>query len=149
MALPTPIKAQSTDWHAVLAPEGVVVGQLRSSFPGTLAVYAFGSRINGGATADSDLDLAILVPGYADPLKLWDTSSQLANLLGCEVDLLDFRAASTVMQHQILTHGRRLWAEPLAAGLYECFVVSEKFKLDERRAPLLADIAREGRVYAR
>jgi len=149
MVDPTPGKAQQTDWHTVLAPEGAVVSALRAAFPGTMAIYAFGSRISGGATPDSDLDLAILVPGYAPPLALWDTASQLADLVGCEVDLLDFRAASTVMQHQILTHGRRLWAEPLAAGLYECFVVSEKFKLDERRAPLLADIAREGRVYAR
>ena len=35
-----------------------------------MAVYAFGSRIQGTAQAESDLDLAILVEGYVDPVLL-------------------------------------------------------------------------------
>lgn len=74
---------------------------LRQAFPTALAIYAFGSRIQGTARPDSDLDLAILIEGYAAPLQLWD----VANQLNYPVDLLDFRAASTVKQHQILTTG--------------------------------------------
>lgn len=113
-----------------------------------MAIYAFGSRVTGTQTPDSDLDLAILVPGYADPVKLWEVAGELANRFGHEVDLLDFRAASTVMQHQILSSGVRLWADPpLQADLFECYVVAEKFRLDEWRAPLVRDILREGSVY--
>ncbi len=117
------------------------------AFPNALAIYAFGSRVNGTANADSDLDLAILVAGYAEPLRLWEVASDLAEIAGCDVDLLDMRAASTVMQYQILQTGRRLWARELEAGLFECFVLSEKLEFDEARAALLADIQQRGRIY--
>lgn len=126
-----------------------LVQTLQGGLPGLLAIYAFGSRVQGMATADSDLDLAVLVAGYADPLQLWALSGELAELVGCPVDLLDMRAASTVMQYQVLSTGHRLWGDSLAAGLFECYVLSEKTALDEARAGLLADIAREGRVYGR
>lgn len=126
-----------------------LVARLRTALPGLLAIYAFGSRVQGLAGPDSDLDLAVLVAGYADPVRLWTLSGELAESAGCAVDLLDLRAASTVMQYQVLTTGRRLWADGLAAGLFECYVLSEKTELDAARAGLLADIAREGRVYGR
>ncbi len=44
-----------------LAPNGAVVAVLRRAFPQVLAIYAFGSRVQGMARADSDLDLAVLV----------------------------------------------------------------------------------------
>lgn len=126
-----------------------LVALIRTRFPLTLAIYAFGSQVQGNANAKSDLDLAVLVAGYADPLALWDVSGQLADVVGCQVDLLDLRAASTVMQYQVITTGRRLWSAGLQADLFECFVLSEKTALDEARAPLLADIAATGRIYAR
>ena len=132
-----------------LTPSGIVVATLRAAFPRALAIYAFGSRVQGTANADSDLDLAVLVAGYADPLDLWAQANALAEVLGCTVDVLDLRAASTVMQHQVLTHGRRLWARELEAGLFESYVLSEKLALDAARAGLLADIVRGGAVYGR
>lgn len=126
-----------------------IIQTLRQAFPTALAIYAFGSRVQGTARPDSDLDLAILIEGYAPPLHLWDQANQLANQLNYPVDLLDFRAASTVMQHQILTTGQRLWGLEPQASLYECFVMSEKTHLDEARAKLLTDIAQQGTVYGR
>lgn len=117
------------------------------AFPDTLAIYAFGSRVNGSANSQSDLDLAVLVQGYAEPIKLWEVANDLAEIAGCDVDLLDMRAASTVMQYQILQTGQRLWAKELEAGLFECFVLSEKLEFDEARAGLLADISQRGFVY--
>lgn len=118
-----------------------------NAFPNTLAIYAFGSRINGTANTQSDLDLAVLVAGYVEPLKLWEVSSDLADVAGCDVDLLDMRAASTVMQYQILQTGHRLWANELEAGLFECFVLTEKLEFDHARAGLLNDISQRGCVY--
>ncbi len=131
----------------LLAADGSIVRRLRDALPGLLGVYAFGSRVEGTALPDSDLDLAVLVAGYADPLQLWDVSADLADIARCDVDLLDLRAANTVVQFEVLTRGRRLWAIDPEAGLFECFAISEKQRWDERIAGHLDDIRREGRVY--
>ena len=135
--------------RASLSPEGPVLQAILARFPNALAVYAFGSRMQGTAGPESDLDLAVLVAGYADPIQLWELAGSLADVAGCTVDLLDLRAASTVMQYQVVMTGQRLWAKGLEAGLFECFVLSEKTALDEARSGLLADIQKTGRIHAR
>ena len=121
--------------------------RLRVSLPDLLALYGFGSRFKGVPDPASDLDLAVLVEGGVEPVTLWELAGELAEHIGCEVDLLDLRAASTVMQYQIVTTGRRLWARDTQADLFECFVLSEKTALDEARAGLLSDIAKDGRIH--
>ena len=121
---------------------------IQTSLPNLLALYAFGSRIQGTANEQSDLDLAVLVEGHADPIKLFQLSNVLADTLGYEVDLLDMRAASTIMQYQILTTGERWWAKDvLQTDLFETMVLSEKTNLNEARAGLLADIQARGHIY--
>lgn len=120
---------------------------LHSRVPDLLGVYAFGSRVHGGARADSDLDLAVLVAGYAQPLDLWALSGDLADVAGCPVDLLDLRAASTVMQYQIITTGQRWWSGDMQAALFEAAILSEKTALDSARAGLLGDIQKRGNIY--
>ena len=126
-----------------------ILDMLLAGVPDPLAVYAFGSRIRGGAGSQSDLDVAILVAGYAEPLVLWELSGDLADLAGCQVDLLDLRAASTVMQHQILTTGERWRAGGGQAALYEAAILSAQTELDTARAGLLGDIRKRGSVYGR
>lgn len=109
---------------------------LQASFPDLLAVYAFGSQVNGTAGPESDLDLAVLVPGQANPLQLWEIAGKIADVAGCPVDLLDFRAASTVMQYRILSTGQRWWVKDGRADLYEAGVLSDKTELDcARQSP--------------
>lgn len=122
---------------------------LRDKLPGLLALYAFGSRIRGDAREDSDLDLAVLVAGKADPVALWHLADKLAQITGYPVDLLDLRSASTVMQYHIITTGQRLWTTDQQAPLYESFILSEKTALDEALAPLMAIIQREGTIHGR
>ena len=74
-----------------------LVHSLQTRIPDLLAIYAFGSRIQGTARSDSDLDLAVLVASYANPLILFEVANELADVAGYAVDLLDLRAASTVM----------------------------------------------------
>ena len=126
-----------------------ILDMLRARVPNLLAVYAFGSRVQGAAGPQSDLDVAVLVAGYAQPLALWSLSGDLADLAECPVDLLDMRAASTVMQHQILTTGECWWAGGGQAALYEAAILSEKTELDTARAGLLGDIRKRGSVYGR
>lgn len=125
-----------------------IVKDLRAHF-GTslLAIYGFGSLIQGTARPDSDLDLAILVAGYADAWDLWVLSGDLADQVQRPVDLVDLRAASTVMQYQIITTGQCWWKKDLQADLFEVAVLSEKTELDTARAGLIEDIQKTGRVY--
>ncbi len=127
----------------------LIVQLLQNRLSNLMAVYAFGSRVSGEANQNSDLDLAVLVAGYADPIDLWDISSDLAEQVNCEVDLLDFRAASTVMQYQILTKGERLFAVDKSIGSYESSLLSDMTLLNEARAGVLADIQKDGSVYGR
>jgi predicted nucleotidyltransferase len=112
--------------------ESLVCSELQKAFSNALSIHAFGSRIKGTANAQSDLDLALLVAGYAAPLQLFEMTNQLADKLGYEVDLLDLRAASTVMQYQVITTGRRLWAkDDKHADWFDILVTKEKWDLDE------------------
>ena len=126
-----------------------IIRTLQSRVPNLLAIYAFGSRIQGAVQPESDLDIAVLVAGYAEPLALWELAGELADLAGCPVDLLDIRAASTVMQYQIITTGECWWARDEQAALFEAFILSEKTALDTALAGLLADIQKTRTVYGR
>lgn len=130
-------------------PEERIVAILQAELPGLLGIWLFGSQANGHANAQSDVDLAVLVSGKANPLLLWDTGQKLAAIVDREVDLLDLRAASTVMQYQVITEGRLLWQKDAQGILYESAILSDKTELDTARAGLLADIHREGRVYGK
>ena len=123
------------------------VRTLQARLPDLLAVYGFGSRVQGTAGPDSDLDMAVLVAGYVDVTQLWQLAGELADIAGCAVDLLDLRAASTVMQYQIVTQGERWWARDAQAAMFESAILSEKTALDTARAGLLADIRERGTVY--
>lgn len=123
---------------------------LQQRLPTLMAAYAFGSRMKDDgqhANAESDLDLAVLVEGYADPVLLFDLAGQLADIAHCHVDLLDLRAASTVMQSQILTQGQRLWAKDVRVGLFEAAMLNEKIYLDQARQRLVHDVMERGSIY--
>lgn len=120
---------------------------LLAAFPEAQGVYAFGSRVRGEAGPDSDLDLAVLVGPRADPLAIWEAAHRLADVAGCHVDLVDLRAASTVLQFQVVTTGERWLGAGLDIELFELLVLREKQELDAARAAHLADIRTRGTVY--
>ena len=124
-----------------------IVQTLQNRLPNLLAIYAFGSRVQGTAGEESDLDLAVLVAGYADTLLLWQLAGELAEIASCAVDLLDLRIASTVMQHQIFTGGLCWWAKDTRAALFEAAMLSEMTALNTARAGLLGDIQKQGKIY--
>ena len=125
---------------------------LNKRFPALMAVYAFGSRVQQHglhAHSQSDLDLAVMVEGYAEPVLLFDVANELADICQCPLDLLDIRAASSVMQSQIWTQGQRWWAKDMRASLFEAAMLNEKLYLDAARQGLLNDIAQRGTIYGR
>ena len=133
-------------------PNQALIKLMQSRIPNLMAVYAFGSRVSGDANANSDWDLAVLVAGYVEPGVLWELSGTLADVTSTEVDLIDLRAASTVMQHQVLTLGERWWlcaGSATQVGVWEAAMLSEMTELNAARAGRLADIATSGVIYGR
>lgn len=74
-----------------------------------LAIYLFGSRAKGQARAESDLDLAVIGTTVFDRERLFRIQLELAALLDHPVDLVDLRAADTVLQMQVLGGGQLLF----------------------------------------
>jgi predicted nucleotidyltransferase len=120
---------------------------LRTRLPSLSALYLFGSVAAGQQHAASDLDLAVLYDGAPlEPLARWQLATQLAATIHCDVDLVDLRTADTVLQYQVISTGVPLWTRDASAEVYACFILSEKTRFDEARAPLLEDIIARGSV---
>jgi uncharacterized protein len=96
----------------------------------------------------SDVDVAIDIARPLTAQELWDAAHTLAAQVARDVDLVDFRLASDVLRHQILTTGQRLYAkDAVAQASYEAAVLSEYLDFVAQRAPLMRDIAARGSVY--
>lgn len=123
---------------------------LEQQFPHWVAFYLFGSHARGQATADSDVDLAVLIDGPSlDPVRVWYLAEQLASMAGCNVDLVDLKSASTVMRYQIITQGICLKARQPAAHVFEARVVQDKLDLDIQRGAQMEEIQARSYVYGR
>jgi predicted nucleotidyltransferase len=122
---------------------------LQRRLPGAPTVYAFGSAVRGEEHAESDLDLAVLAAHPLAPAERFALQEAAAAAAGRDVDLVDLRAASTVMQAQVVSTGRVvLDPDPTAWAFWETMVYSAYALLNEERAGILADIAARGTVYA-
>jgi len=125
-----------------------LVETIRQEIPELAGVYVFGSQASGSTHPDSDLDLAILAGARQDPAQLWELAQRLAVSAGNDVDLIDLRAASTVMRMQVVSGGKRLFcSDTVACERFEDLVYSEFVLLNEERAGILDDIRRRQRVY--
>ncbi|MBF0213434.1 MAG: nucleotidyltransferase domain-containing protein [Magnetococcales bacterium] len=125
-----------------------MVEKIMAALPRVIAIYAMGDRIEkGSGTMGAPLELAILMEGEADPVTLWSLSMELSRVADCRVELLDLRVSSTQIQYQVVTTAERWWISNPQAGLFECFVLSEKTALEESRADLLAGLRPEARAH--
>jgi uncharacterized protein len=129
-----------------------IVDHVRAALPNAIAVYQFGSAGTPYERHDSDADFAVLTNApdpTLTPERLWDLAQQLAIHLGKDVDLVDLRAASTVMRIQVIAHGKRLWCSDMyACEVFEDFVFSSYARLNEERKGILEDIRRRGSIHA-
>lgn len=69
------------------------------------AVYLFGSQATGKATADSDIDLAVLVKERTEYDYRLRVMSDLEALLKAKLDVLVLNQCGILMQRQVLKHG--------------------------------------------
>lgn len=133
-----------------LFEESDLATALREAFPEAVAGYVFGSAATGALHAGSDVDLAVLCTRPLDPIRRFDGQEAIARSLGVDVDVVDLRAASTVMQMQVITTGRVLFSSDEAErDRFEDLAYGSYARLNEERAAILAQVAREGSVHGR
>jgi len=125
-----------------------VVEEIRRSVPDLQAVYLFGSVASGEQRPGSDVDLALLAPRRLDSVQRFRLQERLAAILGRDVDLVDMRSASTVMQVQVLGGSQLLFeGETTARALFEATALGAYVRLNVSRAGILNDIKARGTVH--
>ena len=97
---------------------------------------------------DPTLDLLVRLVPDAAAVYLFGSHAAGTATAGRDVDLVDLRSASTVMQARVVSTGRVVRdAEPGERARFEVFVCSSYAMLNEERAGILADIAARGMVH--
>jgi uncharacterized protein len=110
--------------------------------PQSRAAWVFGSFVRGQLRSDSDIDLAVDFSESDSGMRL-DAMAKLAAIFGRDVDLLDFKKVSTVMQHQILTTGQELFShDPIRTLNYNTFVQSEYQNIQRWRKPMMQALSK-------
>jgi len=125
-----------------------VIDLILAELPDVEAIYVFGSRARNDARADSDVDLAVLARSPIDAIARFDLQERIAARLHCAADLVDLRAASTVMRVQVLEHGIVLYERNAGQRqAFEATALSAYARLNEERRGIIDDIHRRGRVH--
>ena len=103
------------------------------------AVYLFGSAATGRTRPESDLDLAILPTDEVAASRILETSIQLAEVLGRDIDLVDLSRSNAVLRKEVLANGRLLYeTDRRRRAEFEMYALSDYARLNEERAPVLA-----------
>lgn len=116
-----------------------IIERICQSWPGVQLIYLFGSRANGSAQENSDWDIAILASMSLKNVERWQLAQALAAQLGQDVDLVDLRQASTVLQMQVIDGGQLVFGEQRDASRFEMTVISMYGRLQESRQGIIND----------
>jgi hypothetical protein len=118
-----------------------------SSRGDVVAVYLFGSLLNGPHTSESDVDVAILFSGELAKMEQLALQQKLSDRLGVEVDLVDLARAPVVLRMQVLRKGRKILDRN--PRITTAFIVRTLFEYDDLKRiikPIEDNILR-GRIY--
>jgi len=132
--------------------QATLIELLCRACPDTQAIYLFGSYGRGTANAESDLDVALLLPPVAaytlPPAFWWTLQAELSDELGVSVDLINLRQVDTVFQIEIIDTGQRIYCvhRPTCDD-FEAITISLYHKLNDERAEILAAIRATGVIY--
>ncbi|MCH2155926.1 MAG: nucleotidyltransferase domain-containing protein [Opitutales bacterium] len=128
------------------------IAVLLEHYPELQAIWCFGSRATGMARPDSDLDLALLLePNQARDVRSLGCTPCVPALslkLGLEIDLLNLRQLSTVVQLEVIRSGQVIHvADQEALLAFEMQVLSAYQKLNEERSGILKSFHETKRAY--
>jgi len=130
--------------------DSAIIRIIRAAIPDAIAIYRFGSTVEGGMHERSDIDVAVLAARALNPVDRFELQERLAVTLRRDVDLIDLRAASTVVRMQVIVHGMPLAVfEAHEQRLFETYTYSDYARLNEERGGILDQVQREPTVYGR
>ena len=125
-----------------------LIDRIRAALPDVQAVYAYGSRVRGGAHPASDLDLALLVPRQArfEPVVLLELRGDLELVAGCPVELAVLDPERGLVHcKEVVAHGATLYVgDRRAVDDFEMRVLADYGRLCEERR-VVVDAYREPR----
>lgn len=130
-----------------------IIRTVLASHPTAQAIYLFGTYGTEYARADSDVDIAVLLPpAHAKAVGLMamsDLRFTLEALLKRAVDLINLRRVPTVLQKEVIVADRRIYcADQYAADEFDMLTLSYYQKLNEERAEIIRDALATGRIVA-
>lgn len=133
-------------------PLSQIIQTILAEFPATQGIYLYGSFATGEQNAESDVDLAILLPhvsaNKAGTLYFSSLHTRLSRLLQRDLDLINLRLAPTILGNQIVSTGTRIFCEDVSAcDDFDALNLSYYQKLNQERADILADFLRTKRAY--
>ena len=125
---------------------------IHSVLPGAMAAWMYGGAASGSMNAESDIDVAFLLP-FSDVRKttssLKNEAQSLGEISGYSVDLVDFFSVSQVFQKEVTNAGQLLFcADELAIGNAELQALRQYCDLTERHLDAIGRVARTGKVHA-
>ena len=123
---------------------------LLREIPGLLVAYRFGSTVTGATHAGSDVDLAVLAPRPLEGERRFEIAGKLEAELRRGVDLVDLRAAPTVLRMQVMTTGTVIVVQDERARTeFENLTFSQYVRLNEERRAIVEQVLRERSVHGR
>jgi uncharacterized protein len=136
-----------------MAEHEEIINAVLEHHPHAQAVYLFGTYGTEGEWPDSDVDIGLLLP--AEEAKrsgslTWSAlHTALEQVFGKDVDLINLRRVSTVLQKEVVMAERRIFCpDRYAAEEFEMLVLSFYQKLNEERAGILDEGLASGRFVS-
>ena len=129
-----------------------IVKIILRDLPETQAVYLYGSYVRGEQRPDSDMDLGVLLPHETakriGSLAMSKTQSAVAGIVRRDVDLVNLRRVSPVLQAEVVGTGRMLYVgDAGASDEFEMAAFSALQDLNRMQADLLREFKRTKRAY--
>jgi len=95
---------------AAVLRELVIWGQAQQEI---LALYLYGSQVDGRATSLSDIDVAVLAYGELSRQQLWQMERKCMVRWPESLDMRVLNLAPLPFRYEVTAQGRRLWAADL------------------------------------
>jgi uncharacterized protein len=120
--------------------------------PKVQAIYLFGSNGTEEERPESDVDIAVLLSA-SDSKRLGSfmaskLHSELEQLLSKDVDLINLRQVSTVLQKEVIAANRCIYtADEFATEEFEMLTLSKYQKLNDEREGIIASALAGGRFH--
>lgn len=136
----------------VLNRETLITKTVLQYYPDAQAIYLFGSCGTEEEWPESDVDVAVLLaPGESKKrgsMAMSDLALVLQSLLKKDVDLINLRRVSTVLQKEVVAADRRIYSgDPYAADEFEMLMLSNYQKLNEERSGIIGSALADGRFH--